>query len=159
MAIACIEEIRVGYLRRRRHGRDLARVCCVGSTPAGKHELTLHAPRGGPFFFLFFWLVASLVDSGVGEQELGAPMSPPTGGVDVEVADKGASAASGGVGSGDEVEDQSWVERLNPKTRRVVGVLMALSAGVFYGLSFDPVDYGMVAGCAWTRRCQCAALL
>ncbi|XP_012687289.2 transmembrane protein 144a [Clupea harengus] len=45
------------------------------------------------------------------------------------------------INSGDASSDDSWVDRLRPSTKRLVGFSMAVFAGLLYGSSFIPVLY------------------
>lgn len=39
------------------------------------------------------------------------------------------------------ITDESWVDKLSPLQKRIIGSLMAVGAGIFYGSSFVPVLY------------------
>eukprot|EP01137_Pigoraptor_chileana_P016558 Opistho-2@73499 len=50
--------------------------------------------------------------------------------------DKSSAAADN-----DAPSDESWVDKLNPTTKRILGYTLAAVAGLFYGFNFDPVQY------------------
>jgi len=41
----------------------------------------------------------------------------------------------------EEVNERSWIEKLDIKKQRIIGVTLALVSGVFYGTNFDPPQY------------------
>ncbi|XP_065837024.1 transmembrane protein 144-like [Oscarella lobularis] len=43
--------------------------------------------------------------------------------------------------------DDSWVDRLNPKVKKIVGTVMAIAAGLLFGVSFDPVTHLEQSNC------------
>lgn len=60
-----------------------------------------------------------------------APLS-----LQVESAPRSATAA----GAGGEEDDASWVDALPAGLRKIVGVVLALFAGIFFGVNFNPAQ-------------------
>lgn len=45
-----------------------------------------------------------------------------------------------------EEEEASWVDKLNNTQKKILGILLSLVSGVFYGVNFDPPQYLMDHG-------------
>jgi hypothetical protein len=62
-------------------------------------------------------------------------------------------AQDGLAGAGAAADKDDWADRLNPVTRRLLGIVLSLGSGLCYGSNFTPPTYSTLCiCCSCTRR-------